>query len=235
MISFGLVLWAVGAGVPAEAGERLTLEDKVFQADSIVEVVLPLDQPIPKSWPNKTYDPKRAAFPHQLHSRAMKQAKVERVLKVPKTGKPPTLPKQYAVFSIGSPCWWKAHAKGGLRTLVFLRLDRKGRHADLAEAEHETGLYSDLNPDYELMVRAIRTLSAWQEQSQPGPVRREEQKKILSASHDPYQLYLTVAHLKRQDPDMLDEVWGPRGSSTRTQYEKIVTEPAVEGLCRMGD
>lgn len=216
-----------------EAGPRLTMAEKVFQAENILELTLPLDIPIPKTWPNKRYDPKGLAFPTPLFERAMKGMKVERVLKPLPNGKTPQLPKQVYVFSIGSPCWWKAHEQGSLRSLVFLKGDAKGRFEDSGGVEHEQGLYSDLNPDYERLVQAIREVASWKKgRSEPVPQEeRAAQRKILTTSHDPYRLYLTVQFLRRHAPEVLDEVWGAAGTSGRIQYDKMVTEPTMPSVC----
>ncbi|MFM8552100.1 MAG: hypothetical protein ACKOCD_07290 [Nitrospiraceae bacterium] len=213
-------------------GLRLTLAEKVFQAESIVEVRLPLDQPVPKHQPAKTHDPKSQAFPRSLFVQAMKGATVERVLKPLPGGTQPPLPKQIYVFAIQSPCWWNAHQRGSLRTLVFLKHDAKGRYEDSGGVEHEQGLYSDLNPDYAQLVKAIQEVTTWK-QDDSGPGDRAVQEKILTASHDPYQLYLTVQFLNRYAPAVLDEVWGAKGTSSRTQYDKMVTEPTVQTVCRL--
>lgn len=222
----------VGA-VRSEAGPRVTLAEKVFKAEAVVEVRLPLDLPIPKQWPNKVYDPKGLAFPNLLFDRAMKGRTVERVIKAPPNGKTPALPKQIYVFSISSPCWWKAHQAGGLRSLVFLKSDKKGRYEDSGGVEHERGQYSDLNPDYEPLLRAIQLVTGWKTgKGEPLPAeQRAAQRRILSASHDPYELYLTVQFLSRHDPALLDEVWGAPGTPGRSQYDKMVTEPVMPPVC----
>jgi len=234
----GVVLLQAGwgaVGAPAaDAGPRVAMAEKVFKAEAIVEVRLPLDLPIPKQWPNKGYDPKGLAFPNPLFDRAMKGMKIERLLKAPPSGKPPALPKQIYVFSIGSPCWWKAHQHGSLRSLVFLRSDKKGRFEDSGGVEHEDGRYSDLNPDYEGMVRAIQEAVAWQigKDTAAPPEQRAAQRKILTSTHDPYRLYLAVHFLTRHDAALLDEVWGAPGTPGRSQYDRMVVEPAMPSACQ---
>ena len=215
-----------------EGGVRMTMADKVFQAESIVEVRLPLDQPIPKHMPSKAYDSKGSSFPRVLFDRAMKEAKIERVLKPLPGGKQASLPKQIYVFAIQSPCWWKAHRQGSLRSLVFLKRDTKGRYEDSGGVEHEQGLYSDVNPDYALLVKAIQEVTSWTTgTAAAGPDDRTRQRKILESSHDPYQLYLTVQFLNRHAPEVLNEVWGAKGTLVRVQYDKMVTEPAPQAVC----
>ncbi len=214
-----------------EGGVRMTMADKVFQAESIVEVRLPLDQPIPKHMPAKAYDPKGQSFPRVLFDRAMKEAKIERVLKPLPGGKTIPLPKQIYVFAIQSPCWWKAHRQGSLRSLVFLKRDADGRYEDSGGVEHEQGLYSDVNPDYAQLVKAIQEATSWKTGAAAGPDDRAAQRKILESSHDPYQLYLTVQFLNRYAPEVLNEVWGAKGTPGRVQYDKMVTEPAPQAVC----
>nr|MBI3613809.1 hypothetical protein [Nitrospirota bacterium] len=217
-----------------EGGVRMTLAEKVFQAESIVEVRLPLDQPIPKHLTTKADDPKGQTFPRVLFDRAMKEAKIERVLKPLPGGKAIPLPKQIYVFAIQSPCWWKAHRHGSLRSLVFLKHDRKGRYEDSGGLEHEQGLYSDVNPDYDRLVKAIQEVASWKTgPSAAGPDDQAAQRKILESSHDPYQLYLTVQFLNRHAPEVLNEVWGAKGTTGRTQYDKMVTEPAPQAVCAL--
>lgn len=225
----GALLLASPSLVFGEGAVRLTLADKVFQAESIVEVRLPLDQPIPKHAPSQASDPQGQVFPRALFDRAMKEATIERVLKPLPGGKPPSLPKQIYVFAIQSPCWWKAHQKGSLRSLIFLKRDAKGRYDDSGGIEHEQGLYSDVNPDYGQLVKAIQDVTSWTSEAGPGALAA--QHKILTASHDPYQLYLTVRFLDRHAPEVLDEVWGATGTPARTQYEKMIVEPSLQGAC----
>lgn len=225
----GALLLASPSLVFGDGAVRLSLADKVFQAESIVEVRLPLDQPIPKHAPSQTYDPQGRAFPRALFDRAMKDATIERVLKPLPGGTPPSLPKQIYVFAIQSPCWWKAHQKGSLRSLIFLKRDAKGRYEDSGGVEHEQGLYSDVNPDYGQLVKAIQDVTSWTQEA--GPRALAAQHKILTASHDPYQLYLTVKFLYRHAPEVLDEAWGAGGTPTRTQYERMIVEPSLQGAC----
>ncbi|MDE3017394.1 MAG: hypothetical protein KGO52_02860 [Nitrospirota bacterium] len=233
-LRLGRLAWVVGGALllaaPSSAlGEktiRLTLAEKVFQAEGIVEVNLPMDQSIPKHSSATAADPKGHALPRAVFERAMKGAKIERVLKPFPGGKQPPLPKQIYVFAIQSPCWWKAYRQGSLRSLVFLRRDVRGRYEDSGGVEHEDGLYSDLNPDYDKLVKAIQEVASWS----PGTAEdndRAAQQKILMASHDPYQLYLTVQFLNRYAPDVLDETWGAKGAPERMQYDRIVSEPAT--------
>ncbi len=227
-----LLLLASPPAALGEGGVRITLAEKVFQAESIVEVRLPLDQPIPKHLQTKTDDPKGQSFPRVLFDRAMKEAQVERVLKPLPGGKTPPLPKQIYVFAIQSPCWWKAHRQGSLRSLVFLKRDTRGRYEDSGGFEHEQGLYSDVNPDYAQLVKAIQEVASWKPgPAAAGPDDQATQRKILESSHDPYQLYLTVQFLNRHAPEVLNEVWGAKGTPGRVQYDKMVTEPAPQAVC----
>lgn len=232
----GAMGWALLLLTPPPAalgadGVRMPMADKVFQAESIVEVRLPLDQPIPKHMPAKAYDPKGQSFPRVLFDRAMKEAKIERVLKPLPGGKTAQLPKQIYVFAIQSPCWWKAHMQGSLRSLVFLKRDARGRYEDSGGVEHEQGLYSDVNPDYAQLVKAVQEATSWKTGPAAGPDDRAAQRKILESSHDPYQLYLTVQFLNRHAPEVLNEVWGAKGTPGRVQYDKMVTEPAPQAVC----
>lgn len=227
-VAAGLALLLVGPPAVFGEGVRLTLAEKVFQADSIVEVRLPLTQPLPKSLSGKA--DQRQAFPRPLFEQAMKGATIERVLKPLPSGKPVPLPKQIYVFAIQSPCWWKAHQQGSLRSLVFLKRDAKGRYEDSGGIEHEQGFYSDLNRDYAQLVKAIQEVAAWNAE---GADERATQQKVLTASHDPYQLYLTVQFLSRRAPEVLDEAWGAKGTPSRAQYDKMVSEPTVSAVCAM--
>lgn len=222
----GALLLVSPPSAPGEGPVRLTLAQKVFQAEGIVEVNLPMDQSIPKHSSATAADPKGHALPRAVFERAMKGAKIERVLKPFPGGKQPPLPKQIYVFAIQSPCWWKAYRQGSLRSLVFLRRDARGRYEDSGGVEHEDGLYSDLNPDYGKLVKAIQEVASWSPEA-AGDNDRAAQQRILMASHDPYQLYLTVQFLNRYAPDVLDETWGAKGTPGRTQYDRIVSEPAA--------
>ncbi|MEW6542743.1 MAG: hypothetical protein AB1411_03935 [Nitrospirota bacterium] len=212
----------------AEGGEQLSLGERVFGADSIVEARLPLHAPIPKRWPNQTYDPKGWAFPKELIDQALKGARIERVLKAPSSGKP-VLPAQPYIFSIGSPCWWMSHERGEVRSLFFLRRDGRGRWRELAGVEQEQGLYSDLNPAYEDLVAAIKIVAGWP--AQAPEEARESQRRLLNASHNPYLLHLASLYLTKHAPAVLEEVWGKPGSPERRQYEKLATEPAPKNSC----
>jgi len=209
------------------------MADKVFKAESILEVQLPLDQPIPKHWPSQTYDPKGQAFPKLLFERAMKRVTVERVLKPLQDGQAPPLPKQIYVFAIQSPCWWKAHQQGSVRSLVFFKRDGRGRYEDAGGVEHEQGFYSDLNPYYPQLVKAIQEVLSWKRgpAGSAGAEERATQRRILETSHDPYRLYLTAQFLHRYAPEVLDEVWGAKETPIRVQYDKMVAEPTAQAVC----
>jgi hypothetical protein len=216
------------------AGEQLTLSQKVFDSDVILEVRLPLDQPIPEKWPTKKYDPKSRGFPEALIKKAQQSATVERVLRSGSSEPAPTVPENLYVFSSSSPCWWKAHERGAVRTLVFLKRFTDKTRA-IAGVEHETGLYTDLNPNYEDLVTAIQQAGAWPEERMRAvgaemlwPAERE----VLKSSKSPYLLNLAVEFLRTHDAsNVIDEIWGASGSEPRMKRE-AESKLTYENVCK---
>jgi hypothetical protein len=222
------------AALPASAGEMLTLDRKAFDADLVFEVRLPLDKPIPKNWPNQSYDPKGQAFPGALIDAARKGAKVERILKILSSEAHPTVPEDLYVFTSGSPCWWKAHQRGGLRTLVFLRHESGGATRQLVGVEHESGRYTDLSPTYEALVEALMRASGWHEERMRAVAAEMlwEDERAALGSDNPYLMHLAAAFLREHDSSYaIDAVWGAPGSEGRAAREKA-SVPPYDNVCR---
>jgi hypothetical protein len=232
-----LVAWMFlpAAAVVALAGEWLSLEQKLGGADAVLEVRLPLGQPIPERWPSQKYDPKGWAFPEELIQRAQASAEVLRVLAPAEGEAPATLPAPLPVFSAASPCWWKAHERGAVRSLLFLRDTGAGRWQPVFGVEHDAGLYSDLNPDYERLASAIATAAAWPEERMRAVAPEalwQAQRRALADEGDPYLARLAWAFLgERDSAAVLDEAWGPRGSQERERREQAMRLPH-ESVCR---
>ena len=148
-------LWVLGCVLawarPSVAGDFFSLSEKLYASHGVVEIYVPVEGKVPKNWPNKTYDPRGWGFPDVLVGKA--SAERRRLWPVDATeslsGVDPT--KSF-LFSGGSRCWWKAHQKGGLRSLVFV--DAQGNAVRFG-VEHERGRYTDLNPAYEELIAAI--------------------------------------------------------------------------------
>jgi hypothetical protein len=220
----------------AQAGEMLSLHEKLQRSELILEVRLPLTQPIPERWPNRTYDPQGHGFPGALVEAARQAATIERVLKTsPEAGQAPELPATLHVFASNTPCWWKAHERGGLRTLVFLRREAGGAWQQVAGVEHESGLYSDLNPDYELLVAAITEAGAWVEERMRAVAAEmlwQQQRAALQSEDNVYLRHLAAGFLREHDSgDVIDPYWGHPGSEQRKANEQRARLPH-QSVCR---
>ena len=206
----------------AFSGEWLSLSEKVFRADAIIEVRLVFDKPIPKKWKNKKYDPLGWGFPDQLIGRAKTGATITRILKHV-GGDSISLPGSFHVFSSNSACWWKAHRRGEIRALIFLTKEKNGYKMFLG-VEHETGMYSDLNSDFELLIKAIEETSQWGEERMravPVDMLWQRQKSILRNSESSYLLQVAKYFLETHDAaDAVDECWGKIGTGERKKNEK---------------
>jgi hypothetical protein len=218
----------------ASAGEMLSLEDKAFGADVILEARLPLDEPIPKKWPDQKYDPKGQGFPDALLASARKKATVERLLKSRSPDDKPALPEGLYVFSGNSPCWWKAHERKDVRTVLFFRQNPDGTLQQIAGVEQDSGLYSDLSPRYAALLAALEKASGWHEERMRAVAAEMlwPDERAALKSDEPYLMHLAAAFLRAHDSAaVLDEVWGAPGSEPRKQREKQATLP-FDSVCK---
>jgi hypothetical protein len=218
----------------AWAGESLSLYDKLARSALVIELRVPLDEPLPESWPNQGYDPQGLAFPDQLVAAGRERATVERVLvgagdlvKLP-------VPEQPWVFGSASACWWLAHQRGAVRSLLFLQRGGPSGWQQVYGVEHEWGTYSDLNADYDLLVVAITRASGWVDErarAVDAAVLWQDQRQAL-AGDDPYLLGLTREFLLAHDAgEVLDEVWGAPGTPGRASREAAAQWPEDHGRC----
>jgi len=220
------------AAAPAAAGEMLSLSDKVFGADVILEARLSLDQPIPAKGAGRKSNPK--SFPSATIDAARKSATVERLIKSRSPDDKPVLPEGLYVFSASSPCWWKAHKHKGVRLLLFFRQDPSGALKQIAGVEQDSGRQSDLNPDYEALVAAVQQASAWHEERMRAVSADQlwPDERAALRSQDPFLLHLASAFLRAHDSaSVVDEAWGAPGSEGRKQREKAASLP-VDSVCK---
>lgn len=208
----------------ALAGEQFSAGQLSSRADTLVEVRLVLDERLPESWPNRTYDPTGWGFPGAIVDRAWTSATAT-VLAGPEV----TLDRAH-VYSSSSRCWWKAHERGEVRALVFV--ERGGRQ--VVGVEVERGRFSDLNPDYDALKGALVRAVAW----------TDERMAALDASalwQDQRAALLGEAHLRAVARDwlrehggdsVLDEVWGAPGSDSRIRHEAAAEVPSDSEICR---
>lgn len=221
----------------AHAGESLGLYDKLARSALVIELRVPLDQPVPESWPNQGYDPQGFAFPDALVAVGRERATVERALVgAGGMGKLP-VPEQPWVFSSSSTCWWLAHQRGSVRSLLFLERGGPSGWQQVYGVEHEWGAYSDLNPDYDALVAAITRASAWTDervQAVDAAALWQDQRQAL-ASDDPYLLGLARDFLLAHEASaVLDEVWGAPGTPERAAHEAAARWPEHHGWCVEG-
>ncbi len=233
----GVVLLTAFVCGEANAGEWLSLGDKVFLSDQILEYEIVFDQAIPDHWPNKSYDRRGYAFPDSLLRKALASASlVSTLANFEQPKEPPRLPERIWVFSVGSPCWWKAHEKGRLRTLGFYRKSNSGKPAGFFGVEHETGMFTDLNPAYPELLEAITQARSWTEERMRAVAPEmlwEGQREILRESKNPYLLALAVRFLEDHDArEAVDRAWGKAGTPEREAHEKLADDPhSRKGIC----
>lgn len=223
------------AATPApRAGDALAPYDKLARADLVLEVRLPVAGAIPAEWPNQVYDPQGWAFPDALVAAGREGAEVTRV--VVGAGGIGALPAagSFHVFGSGSACWWLAHQRGGLRTLVFLEQGDDGGFHQIFGTEQEWGGFTDLDPGYEALVAALGRADAWTDErasAVAAPMLWQDQRAALVAD-DPYLLVLARDFLlAHQAASVLDEAWGAAGSPERAVREAAAVWPRDPGRC----
>lgn len=215
------------------AGESLSLHDKLARSALVLEVRLPVSGAIPSEWPNQHYDPQGWGFPDSLVVAGRAQATVTRV--VVGAGGIGALPQpqDFHVFGSASACWWLAHQRGGLRTLVFLERDGDGWKQVLG-TEQEWGGYTDLEPRYDQLVEALSTASGWTDERAQGVAPEslwQDQRQAL-VGDDPYLLLLAREFLLIHEASgVLDQVWGVPGSPERAVWEAKAAWPRNPGRC----
>ncbi len=216
----------------ADAGDSLTAFEKIRRADLVLELRVPVEGEIPASWPNQGYDPAGWAFPDSLRPTDAGAVEVTRVL----VGEAPEVlsePARFYVFSGGSACWWLAHQRGGLRTLVFLERDGDSWR-QVFGTEGEWGAYTDLSPGYDALAAALTRAGGWGDeraQAVDAAAMWQDQRAAL-AGDDPYLRVLARDFLLAHDAAaVLDEVWGPGGTPERAAAEAKTRWPHDPGLC----
>jgi len=218
----------------AMAGESLSPSDKLTRSELVLEVRLPVVGAIPASWPNQAYDPQGWAFPDALVTTGREGAEITRV--VVGAGGIGTLPApgSFHIFGSGSACWWLAHQRGGLRSLVFLEQRDDGSFHQIFGTEQEWGGFTDLEPGYEALVAALDRADTWNDERASAvavPMRWQDQRAAL-VSDDPYLLVLARDFLlAQQAASVLDEVWGAAGSQERRAWDAKATWPHDPGSC----
>lgn len=208
----------------ALAGDWLALPEKLAQADAVVEVSLSVAGEVPASWPNRGYEPRGWGFPDALSRAALAGLKVTRVIK----GEPEVLTSlpvsQPWLFGSSSACWWAAHERGQVRSLVFLQRRGDG-WVQVYGVEHGWGAYSDLNARYPQLVEALAQAAAW---SEVDPAVATS----ALASDDPYLLELARAWVLAHGGEAaIDAAWGAPGSPERVTRERAATWSDDHGRC----
>jgi len=170
-----LVLAVFLASGPALAGPHYSLDEKVFQARSIVEV---------------TY-----SAPFREASEGAPPA--VKVL-VGDAGNRAQVP-HFMSLSGGRKCDPARRNLKRLRALLFL--DKKGR--PLLGVEQFYGAYSSLNPNYEALKAAIITARSWPEERMQAVATQmifRRQKKLLAGTDETvYLRRLAYGFLRRRD------------------------------------
>ncbi len=215
----------------ALAGDSIAPYTKLSRAAVVIEVHLPLEGTIPESWPNQGYAPQGWAFPDELVTAGRGKAEITRV--VVGSAEVATVPEGFHVFGSGSPCWWLAHRRGGLRTLVFLEADGEGWRPVFG-VEHEWGGYTDLHPGYDALVAALGRAGAWTDEraaAVDAAALWQDQRAAL-VGEDPFAMVLARDFLLAHDAAaVLDEAWGAAGTPERVGWEAQAVWPHDPGHC----
>lgn len=217
----------------AVAGEEQSLSHKLFQAEQVVEVRMPVAGTVPESWPNKVYDPQGWAFPDSLASEARGKVELARVVVAPPGGEQTNLPASLHLFASDSRCWWAAHARGEVRALVFL--ERQGEAArQVFGVELERGAYSDFNPHYDDLVAAVQRAAAWTDERTravaAGALWQDQRQALVSANAHERMLARDFL-LAHDGATVLDEVWGAAGTPERASNEAAARWPDDASGC----
>jgi hypothetical protein len=230
--SLSLVL--VASGPQAQAGESLSAYQKLTRSTLVIELMLPVQGAIPAEWPNQGYDPVGWAFPDTIVASALQAATVERILVgAGGLGKLP-VPEHPHIFGSASACWWLAHQRGSVRSLLFLERGGEAGWRQVLGVEQEWGGYSDLNSDYDALVAAIARASAWTDE-RPHAVSDQamwQDQRAALAGDDPYLLVLARDFLLAHDAAaVVDEVWGAPGTPERAVRALSAVWPTDPGRC----
>lgn len=227
LLSFLLLL----STVPAVGGDVRSLGEKVFSATLVVEIRMTVKGKIPKSWPNKRYDPAGRAFPDAILSKALKSRKIVHAFTPGVAPGALFLPTAPYIFSSGSPCWWDAHRRGSLRVLLFFRKNPDGSFTQIAGVEHETGQFSDLNPDYDRLIAAVTEAVTWSDERMravPPESLWQKQRAALRAHDNPYLQMLAAQYLREhQGEEAVREAWGNEPEAT----ERALAEGYMRKVC----
>jgi len=163
-----------------------SLGEKLKDAVAVFEFYVPVAGELPADAPGEVRDSERRKFPHSLVEQD--DVRLCRVFRRDPAVPPPLVDASgVSVFSRGSRCWWRAHERGGIHTLVFV--DAEGKRTPQG-VEHERGRYTDLNPDYSQLIEAIEwSLANREDAAAAGEVLVPEQT-------NPYLLLAAGASLR---------------------------------------
>jgi len=218
----------------AMAGESLSPSDKLARSELVLEVRVPVVGAIPASWPNQAYDPQGWAFPDDLVTAGREAAEITRVVAGDEGLGALPEPGSFHVFPSTSACWWLAHQRGELRTLVFLERLEDGSLQQVMGTEHSWGGYSNLEPSYDALVSALGRAKGWSDEratAVDAAALWQDQRQALTQD-DPYLLVLARDFLVAHDAaGVLDEVWGAPGDPERKAWETRALWPHDPGRC----
>ncbi|MDP1829865.1 MAG: hypothetical protein Q8L48_41775 [Archangium sp.] len=154
------VLWCA----PAEAGKPVPFEEKVLEADLIVEFELPFDAQAMKA-PSKGANAVMASGPMGA---ALARARVVRVIFPAGGSAPAKLPALRFVASGAEGCLELAAKRGTVRALGFFKKKGAG-WVQLFGLEQQLPAYTDLDPAWPQLLAAVENRGSDGGFARPGP------------------------------------------------------------------
>jgi hypothetical protein len=218
----------------AQNPKILEIGQKIFHADFILEVELRFVEPVSGGYPADSLDQRNFKFPPYQINAAMRTLDIIEYLKPSRELTGIVLPPYIHLFNPNSPCWWDAHQKGTLRTLVFFREKSDGTLEHLAGDEQEWGHYTTLNPDYDLLKAAVVKGTSWDEADAFGTSTPGDYSAQVAALHEagnPYLQLTAAEYLRRNGQQQLleKEIDYPDGVHA---WEAMLMQKTRKPICR---
>ncbi len=166
--------------------------------------------------------------------RAQDSARLVRVLSADSREVLPQLSLTGSLFPADSPCWWAAYHRGHLRAVLFFS-SLNGKAPRLLN-DNSDGFFTDLNPDYDILIRAITEAVAWPDERVRAVAPEmlwTRQREILQQEDNPFLPILAAEFLRRHGgAGVIDAICGMPGSPRRTLFDRNTGTPGRWTGCR---